>query len=238
MNLLEKVRLLNEVFQAYETVDVQSLADALSDVIKANVYCSDHQGVLLGYKQLPECQDESKFVLLDGKRYYPDIYNRYLRNVIHTDILPAEKQEAPVKNTVIVPIYKGSQRLGTLMVELLSEKLQSDDVVLAEFAGIVLGASLQHIQEESKKRREQVKLAMDTLSFTETRAALCILQSLEGNEGYVVASKIADESQITRSVIVNALRKLESASIIESRSLGMKGTYIKILIPEILESLR
>ncbi|MDX5324286.1 MAG: GTP-sensing pleiotropic transcriptional regulator CodY, partial [Exiguobacterium sp.] len=34
---------------------------------------------------------------------------------------------------------------------------------------------------------------------------------------------------ITRSVIVNALRKLESAGVIESRSLGMKGTYIKIL---------
>jgi transcriptional pleiotropic repressor len=30
-------------------------------------------------------------------------------------------------------------------------------------------------------------------------------------------------------VIVNALRKLESAGVIESRSLGMKGTYIKVL---------
>ena len=33
---------------------------------------------------------------------------------------------------------------------------------------------------------------------------------------------------ITRSVIVNALRKFESAGIIESRSSGMKGTYIKV----------
>ena len=44
-----------------------------------------------------------------------------------------------------------------------------------------------------------------------------------------MASKIADRSGITRSVIVNALRKLESAGVIESRSLGMKGTRIKIL---------
>ena len=29
-------------------------------------------------------------------------------------------------------------------------------------------------------------------------------------------------------MIVNALRKFESAGIIESRSSGMKGTYIKI----------
>lgn len=44
-----------------------------------------------------------------------------------------------------------------------------------------------------------------------------------------MASKIADRVGITRSVIVNALRKFESAGVIESRSSGMKGTYIKVL---------
>ena len=39
---------------------------------------------------------------------------------------------------------------------------------------------------------------------------------------------MADRVGITRSVIVNALRKLESAGVIESRSLGMKGTFIKV----------
>ena len=47
----------------------------------------------------------------------------------------------------------------------------------------------------------------------------------------MTASNIADKIGITRSVIVNALRKLESAGIIESRSLGMKGTYLKVLNP-------
>ena len=55
------------------------------------------------------------------------------------------------------------------------------------------------------------------------------LNELNGNQGLLVASKIADRVGITRSVIVNALRKLESAGVIESRSLGMKGTYIKVL---------
>ena len=48
-------------------------------------------------------------------------------------------------------------------------------------------------------------------------------------EGILVASKIADRVGITRSVIVNALRKFESAGVIESRSSGMKGTYIKVI---------
>ena len=60
-------------------------------------------------------------------------------------------------------------------------------------------------------------------------AIVHIFDELEGNEGILVASKIADRVGITRSVIVNALRKFESAGIIESRSSGMKGTYIKVL---------
>ncbi|MBR3052749.1 MAG: GTP-sensing pleiotropic transcriptional regulator CodY, partial [Firmicutes bacterium] len=48
-------------------------------------------------------------------------------------------------------------------------------------------------------------------------------------EGILVANKIADKAGITRSVVVNALRKFESAGVIESRSSGMKGTYIKVL---------
>ena len=60
---------------------------------------------------------------------------------------------------------------------------------------------------------------------------------LGGKEGILVASKIADRVGITRSVIVNALRKFESAGIIESRSSGMKGTYIKVLNDFIFEEL-
>lgn len=64
-----------------------------------------------------------------------------------------------------------------------------------------------------------------------------ILDELGGKEGLLVASKIADRIGITRSVIVNALRKLESADIIESRFLDMKGTYIKILNEQIFKEL-
>ena len=56
-----------------------------------------------------------------------------------------------------------------------------------------------------------------------------IFEELDGVEGILVASKIADKAGITRSVVVNALRKFESAGVIESRSSGMKGTYIKVL---------
>ena len=80
-------------------------------------------------------------------------------------------------------------------------------------------------------------MAIGTLSYSELEAVEHIFKELDGNEGLLVASKVADRVGITRSVIVNALRKLESASVIESRSLGMKGTYIKILNDKLLEGL-
>ena len=82
-----------------------------------------------------------------------------------------------------------------------------------------------------------VMMALESLSFSEQEAIQHIFKELEGSEGLLVASKIADRVGITRSVIVNAIRKLESAGVIESRSLGMKGTYIKVLNPLFLEQL-
>jgi GTP-sensing pleiotropic transcriptional regulator CodY len=38
-------------------------------------------------------------------------------------------------------------------------------------------------------------------------------------------------------MIVNALRKFESAGVIESRSSGMKGTYIKVLNDVVFEEI-
>ena len=53
-----------------------------------------------------------------------------------------------------------------------------------------------------------------------------------------MARKIADRVGITRSVIVNALRKFESAGVIESRSSGMKGTYIKVINEVVFEEIK
>ena len=91
-----------------------------------------------------------------------------------------------------------------------------------------------------RKRPEKnriVKSALSTLSYSELDAIEHIFDELEGREGILVASKIADRVGITRSVIVNALRKFESAGVIESRSSGMKGTYIKVLNDAVFEEL-
>lgn len=79
---------------------------------------------------------------------------------------------------------------------------------------------------------DPVPVALKTLSYTEGKALAAILSALpDADGGLLVASQIADRVGITRSVIVNALSKMESAGIIKPHSLGKKGTHIKILIP-------
>ena len=56
-----------------------------------------------------------------------------------------------------------------------------------------------------------------------------------GAQGSLVASKVAAKYSLTNSVIVNALRKLESAGVLQARSLGVKGTRIYITNPYLRE---
>ena len=108
-----------------------------------------------------------------------------------------------------------------------------DDIIVSEYGTTVVGLEMMRsVNEENveeNRKVQVVKSAFGTLSFSELEAIIHIFHELDGDEGILVASKIADRVGITRSVIVNALRKFESAGVIESRSSGMKGTYIKVL---------
>ena len=103
--------------------------------------------------------------------------------------------------------------------------------------GLEMMRSVNEENEEEKRKVLIVRSAINTLSYSELEAILHIFDELDGNEGILVASRIADRVGITRSVIVNALRKFESAGVIESRSSGMKGTYIKVVNDVVFDEL-
>ena len=146
------------------------------------------------------------------------------------------------KISTVVPIIGNREQLGTLLLARFGEEFTDEDLVLAEYSATIVGmeilrAKQDQIEEEARKKAV-VQLAIGTLSYSEIEAVEHIFNELEGNEGLLVASKIADKVGITRSVIVNALRKFESAGVIESRSLGMKGTHIKILNEKLIHELK
>ena len=142
---------------------------------------------------------------------------------------------------IICPIEIAGERLGTVFMYRCTPQYDIDDIIVSEYGTTVVGLEMMRsVNEENveeNRKVQVVKSAFNTLSFSELEAIIHIFDELNGDEGILVASKIADRVGITRSVIVNALRKFESAGVIESRSSGMKGTYIKVLNDYIFDEL-
>lgn len=134
--------------------------------------------------------------------------------------------------SLAVPLEAGGQPFGRLRAVRPGPEFDPEEQLLAEWAALCLGrdAWYREVREADHQARQTaaVQAVLDALSFSERAAIGHVLEALGGTEGLVVASRVADRAGITRSVIVNALRKLESAGMLESRSLGMKGTYLRI----------
>ncbi|MBV7274890.1 GTP-sensing pleiotropic transcriptional regulator CodY [Clostridium thailandense] len=253
-SLLNKTRMLNKILQksGTEPVVFDDICKLLSEVLNCNVYISSRKGKILGYNFSTgfEC-DEVKEKVINEKRF-PEQYNNKLLNIhetlpnstTHGNCVFEEGKSCGIENklTTIVPIIGNRERLGTLLIARFDEAFTDEDLVLSEYSATIIGLEIlrakhDEIEEEARKKAV-VQLAIGTLSYSELEAVEHIFNELDGNEGLLVASKIADKVGITRSVIVNALRKFESAGVIESRSLGMKGTHIRILNEKLLDELK
>lgn len=103
--------------------------------------------------------------------------------------------------------------------------------------GLEMMRSVNEENAEETRKVQIVKSAISTLSFSELEAIIHIFDEMDGKEGTLWQARLPTRVGITRSVIVNALRKFESAGVIESRSSGMKGTYIKVLNDVVFDEL-
>lgn len=245
MDLLSKTRKINALLQksAGRPVNFKEMSETLSEVIEANVFVVSRRGKLIGFAVHQKIESERMIKMLED-RQFPEEYTNNLFNIKETSSnldVDSEYTAFPVENkelfqdglTTVVPIIGGGERLGTLILSRVQEQFHDDDLILAEYGATVVGMEIlrekaEEIEEEARSKAV-VQMAISSLSYSELEAIEHIFEELNGKEGLLVASKIADRVGITRSVIVNALRKLESAGVIESRSLGMKGTYIKVL---------
>lgn len=253
MNLLEKTRKINKMLQSAATpVNFTEIAETLRDIIEANVYVLSRRGKLLGFALNLQIENERMKKMFE-ERQFPTEYTESLFTINETSSnldINSNFTAFPVENkdlfesglTTIVPIVGGGERLGTLILSRINDSFSDDDLILAEYGSTVVGIEIlrektEEIEQEARNKAI-VQMAISSLSYSELEAIEHIFDELDGKEGLLVASKIADRVGITRSVIVNALRKLESAGVIESRSLGMKGTYIKVLNDKFLFELQ
>lgn len=253
MDLLERVRKINTILQgaSAQAVNFTQISVTLQEIINANIFIIDRKGKLLGFSINQKIENPRMIAMLE-ERQFPELYTESLFNVYTTTQnldIDSPYTAFPIENkdlfkdglTTIVPIIGRGERLGTLILSRLDTEFNNDDLLLAEYGGTVVGMEIlqRNTKEIEKEARSKavVQMAISSLSYSELEAIEHIFAELNGKEGLLVASKVADRVGITRSVIVNALRKLESAGVIESRSLGMKGTYIKVLNDKFLNEL-
>jgi len=253
--LLEKTRTIIKLIQrsAGNPVDFEEMAKVLRQAVKANCYIVGRRGKILGYSFMEgfSCGVMEEIVVHSER--FPESYNEGLMKVTATITNTTQVANGCIFNTsqsccgftnkltTTVPVLGGGERVGTLVLAKYDEEFKEDDLVLAEYGATVVGMEILRVKaeraEEEARKKAAVQIAVGTLSYSELEAVEHIFAELGGGEGLLVASKIADRVGITRSVIVNALRKFESAGVIESKSLGMKGTYIRVLNDYLLDEL-
>ncbi len=241
VQLLDKTRKINKLLHNNNSSKVvfNDICAVLTEILNSNVLVVSKKGKVLGVSKCEHVAGISELITDVVGAHIDEMLNERLLNILSTkenvnlETLGFTPDMVKGYQAIVTPIDIAGERLGTLFIYKQDSLYEIDDIILSEYGTAVVGLEmLRSVNEESAEetRKEQiVQSAISTLSFSELEAIIHIFEELDGNEGILVASKIADRVGITRSVIVNALRKFESAGVIESRSSGMKGTYIKVL---------
>ena len=241
VQLLDKTRKINKLLHNNNSHKVvfNDICEVLSDILVSNILVISRKGKVLGIKNREDITEIRELIKDNVGGYIDGLLNERFLNVLSTkenvnlETLGFEAEDVDNYQAIITPIDIAGERLGTLFIYKCDKQYSIDDIILSEYGTTVVGLEMMRsVNEENAEENRKVQIvksAISTLSFSELEAITHIFQELDGNEGILVASKIADRVGITRSVIVNALRKFESAGVIESRSSGMKGTYIKVL---------
>lgn len=241
VQLLDKTRKIGKLLHNNNSSKVvfNDICTVMRDILNSNVLVISRKGKVLGVGESGEIETITELLDDTVGEFIDPMLNERLLGILSTkenvnlETLGFERTDPHKFQATIAPIEIAGERLGTLFIYKCGAQYDIDDIILCEYGTTVVGLEmLRAVNEESAEESRKiavVKSAISTLSFSEMEAITHIFDELNGMEGILVASKIADRVGITRSVIVNALRKFESAGVIESRSSGMKGTYIKVL---------
>lgn len=249
VQLLDRIRKINKLLHtnASNVFVFNDICAALADVLNSNVFVMSRKGKILGMGGVPALQDEWFWTKAKVGMFLPAELNERLLNVlstqenVHMEALGFSAEINAQYHAILTPICIANERLGTFFIYRLDGAYGVDDIILAEYGASVIGLellrSLSDEKAEELRNRQVVQSTLDMLSNLELEALYYVIDSLDGKEGILVASKVADRIGIAHSVIVNALRKAESSGVIESRSSGMRGTFLRVNNPYLRKEL-
>ena len=241
VKLLDKTRKISRLLHENKSdvVIFNDICNLLGKLLDANVMVVSLRGKILGIYENPDIISLKEMLAENVGGLIDSELNERFLSILSTkengnlSMLGFEDTSDMEYTSIIMPIDFAGSRLGTTFIYRQSRDFSVDDIILAEYANTVIELEMmrsvyeEHVEE--KRRSENLAAALESLSVSEKRAAGFVIKQLGGNrEGIIVASRIAAENGITRSTIVNAMQKLESAGVLNVRSKGMKGTYVSV----------
>ena len=247
--LLDKTRKIGNMLHYNSSTKVvfSDICSVMSEILESNVLVISKKGKILGIYNSKKIPVLSTLIKDKVGVFIDAALNERFLSVLSTKdncnllTLGFDFKGMSAYKGIVSPIEVAGERYGTLFIYKKNAEYDIDDIILSEYCDTVVGLEMMRAendeQEEDERRSVSVNSAVEVLTSTERRAALCILEELNGNEGLIVTSKIADKVGITRSVLVNAIKKLESAGILSSQSAGVKGTHIKVINESVVEVL-
>ncbi len=240
VQLLDKTRKIGLLLHNNNSSKVvfNDICSILTQILASNVLVISRKGKVLGVSEADSVRELDEMIVDSVGNFIDPMLNERFLSILSTkenvnlETLGFTDDEIRSYQAIVNPIEIAGERLGTVFMYRIDRPYEIDDIILSEYGTTVVGLEMMRSQseenEEENRKIQVVKSAISTLSYSELEAIVHIFDELDGQEGVLVASRIADRVGITRSVIVNALRKFESAGVIESKSSGMKGTYIKV----------
>ena len=250
VQLLDKTRKINKLLHNNNSSKVvfNDICEVLSGILESNILVISQKGKILGAASYSGIDKIGELITADTGGFVDNMLNERLLGVLSTkenvNLLTlgfSGGSERKFK-ALIAPVDIAGERLGTLFIYKCVADYDIDDIILCEYGATVVGlemmSSVNNENAEDERKKKIVKSAIKTLSASELQAVKAVFAHMDGMDGILVASRIADDTGITRSVIVNALKKFDSAGVISTKSSGMKGTKIKVLNEVVYDELK
>ena len=212
VQLLDKTRKINKLLHNNNSSKVvfNDICDVLTEILKSNVLVISRKGKVLGTSEM-KGMDEIDELIVDevGGFIDPELNERLLGILSTKENVNLETlgfvSDIKKYTAIITPIDIAGERLGTLFIYRDNGAYDIDDIILSEYGTTVVGLEMMrsvHEENAEEERKVQiVKSAISTLSFSELEAITHIFDELDGSEGILVASRIADRVGITSCLL-------------------------------------
>lgn len=240
IELLDRTRKIYSLLddKRFSKVAFTDICTVLGQMLDACVFVISSKGKRLGAYCVDSVNIIQSFQGRQGTYLETSVNARFLsvlstKENVNLETIGFSVEETVGLQALITPISIAGERLGTLFLYRAGEMFCIEDIILCEYSTTVIGLEMMRSVREESDREEHKKKnfssALTTLTPLEQKAVTYVIHELAGQDGMLVTSKLASKIGITRTVIVNALRKLESAGLIKTRSSGAKGTQIQVL---------